>query len=739
MNTPQRTTMKRSFLRSFSAVAVLSLAVSALAQDKGVAVNNDGRAPNPHAILDVSSNYLPLGTAIQKGMLIPRLTLAQRNALGAVAGLPQGLTIYQLDNTPGFYVVEYGQWFKIDGGSDSWNITGNNTGTPVNDFFGTRDDQDLVFKTNNTQVMRMEGTPATRYVHIGTATTTPNERLDVTNAIRIFNPSPGSWAATNPATRFAAGNDQGTILFRPSGTGTPGDSLQATFNPGGNQNRNILMWNGHWGNIDGTAPANLAAADANAGGWNRLENEYEERFTKAYTQQGTPACVTTNATVRVLIPQVDSTVAANFTSSLASPVREFVSVYPHNTSARIRHQHMYLKDELNVEINQLSPTGNPLATGGLCAGQPITAIGFRIGAGGATKAVPLNGMSITIKHAPLGVNNLSAGFDLTTDPAQSCYVQLANTFRPTVANNWENFTPLSQPFVWDGARNIIVEISYATTASAAAQPPVLFGPSPGAALLTASWNSTSLLAPCANTAPAGFCPAANAPGGMPWANAACGVLNTNGGTTQFRPVVRFYGTVATAPAATSGNNSFIWYNGGLIVESTTSPNPWGRQETPYWAFRGPGTISAEKGVYDGSTKLNDHVFDRAFDGAVNPADAETFGSVRNLDIDEMSDVTRVDRHLPTMKGRDSWRAERGFSLGDLTNQLWTTAETQALYVSDLHDRLNVLELLSTDRPVGAEESAVAKNSIRTIKGYTDAEKAALMNSIDRRTVTTNQR
>ena len=217
------------------------------------------------------------------------------------------------------------------------------------------------------------------------------------------------------------------------------------------------------------------------------------------------------------------------------------------------------------------------------------------------------------------------------------------------------------------------------------------------------------------------------------------MLNTNGGTTQYRPVVRFYGTVATAPIATSGNNSFIWYNGGLIVESTTSPNPWGRQELPYWAFRGPGTISAEKGVYDGSTKLNDHVFDRAFDGAVNPADAETFGSVRNLDIDEMSDETRINRHLPTMKGRDSWRAERGFSLGDLTNQLWTTAETQALYVSDLHDRLNVLELLSTDRPVGAEESAVAKNSIRSIKGYTDAEKSALMNSIDRRTVTTNQR
>ena len=124
---------------------------------------------------------------------------------------------------------------------------------------------------------------------------------------------------------------------------------------------------------------------------------------------------------------------------------------------------------------------------------------------------------------------------------------------------------------------------------------------------------------------------------------------------------------------------------------------------------------------------------------MKPADAETFGTVRNLDIQEMADQTRLNRHLPTMKGRDSWRVEKGFSLGDLTNQLWTTAETQALYLSDLNDRLNVIELLSNDRPLDAAESQLAKNSIRSLKGYTEAEKAALTNTIDRRTVTTNQR
>lgn len=225
---------------------------------------------------------------------------------------------------------------------------------------------------------------------------------------------------------------------------------------------------------------------------------------------------------------------------------------------------------------------------------------------------------------------------------------------------------------------------------------------------------------------------------MPWNNPTCGVIPTNGGTSQYRPVVKFTGTVATAPASFSGNNSYIWYRGGFIAEATTTP-PWGRQITPYFSFRGPGTISAEKGVYDNGILLNDHVFDRAFDGAVKPTDAETFGAVRDLSIQEMADHTRLNRHLPTMKGRESWRVERGFSLGDLTNQLWTTAETQALYVTELNDRLNVLELLTNDRPLDPAESELAKSSIRSMNDYTEAEKGALMNAIDQRTVTTNQR
>lgn len=225
---------------------------------------------------------------------------------------------------------------------------------------------------------------------------------------------------------------------------------------------------------------------------------------------------------------------------------------------------------------------------------------------------------------------------------------------------------------------------------------------------------------------------------MPWNNATCGTLGTNGGTTQYRPVIQFTGTVATAPAGTTGVSSYLWYRGGLVVEGTTNP-PWGRQTTPYFSFKGPGNISVENGVFDNTVRLNDHVFDRAFDGRVKESDAAHFGAGRNYSIDEMASFTRMNRHLPTIKGRDSWNAERGFSLGDMTNQLWTTAETQALYVTELNDRLDVLELLSNDRPLSQEEFNVAKASICGMQDHTESEKAVLLGSLQERVVTINQR
>lgn len=59
---------------------------------QGVAVNADGSAPNSSAILDVSST--------SKGLLIPRMTAAQRSAIANPAA---GLLIYQTEASVGIY------------------------------------------------------------------------------------------------------------------------------------------------------------------------------------------------------------------------------------------------------------------------------------------------------------------------------------------------------------------------------------------------------------------------------------------------------------------------------------------------------------------------------------------------------------------------------------------------------------------------------------------------------------
>ena len=68
-----------------------------------VAVCTDGNAAVPSAMLDIRSS--------EKGLLIPRLTRAERNDISSPA---EGLLIYQTDGTKGFYYcTELGAWAQI--------------------------------------------------------------------------------------------------------------------------------------------------------------------------------------------------------------------------------------------------------------------------------------------------------------------------------------------------------------------------------------------------------------------------------------------------------------------------------------------------------------------------------------------------------------------------------------------------------------------------------------------------
>jgi hypothetical protein len=108
---------------------------------QNAAINSDGSAAHSSAILDVK--------ATDKGVLVPRMTQAQRNAIATPA---TGLLIYQTDATAGFYYYNGSAWTAVSG----WGLTGNSGTNPTTNFIGTTDAQPLFFKANNQLAGRID-------------------------------------------------------------------------------------------------------------------------------------------------------------------------------------------------------------------------------------------------------------------------------------------------------------------------------------------------------------------------------------------------------------------------------------------------------------------------------------------------------------------------------------------------------------------------------------------------------
>ncbi len=117
-------------------ISLLLLVSNAFAQ---VAINTDGSAANPSAILDVKST-----TA---GILIPRMTAAQRDAFST---LSQGLMVYVIDDNT-FYYYDGSHWDRVGNGASYWHAV---NGTVYTDSL------------------------------VGIGTTIPNAPLDVSNTSR---------------------------------------------------------------------------------------------------------------------------------------------------------------------------------------------------------------------------------------------------------------------------------------------------------------------------------------------------------------------------------------------------------------------------------------------------------------------------------------------------------------------------------------------------------------------------
>lgn len=99
--------------------------------------------PSASALLDVSAN--------NKGILIPRLTSAQRAAIVAPAN---GLMLYDTD-TKSFWYYNGTAWANM-ALSAGWALQGN--AAPPTSFIGTTNTQALNFKVNNSSVGIVDST-----------------------------------------------------------------------------------------------------------------------------------------------------------------------------------------------------------------------------------------------------------------------------------------------------------------------------------------------------------------------------------------------------------------------------------------------------------------------------------------------------------------------------------------------------------------------------------------------------
>ena len=124
--------MKKIFLFSYCFFLVFKISFS---QNVGIGTTT----PNATAQLEISS--------ITKGVLIPRMTLAQRTAIVSPA---TGLLVYQNDIADSsFYWYDGLAWIKLQSAKSGWNLTGNSGINPSSQFVGTTDNNPLRFRMNN--------------------------------------------------------------------------------------------------------------------------------------------------------------------------------------------------------------------------------------------------------------------------------------------------------------------------------------------------------------------------------------------------------------------------------------------------------------------------------------------------------------------------------------------------------------------------------------------------------------
>lgn len=183
---------------------------------QNVAINGTGAAPAASAMLDVASTT--------SGLLIPRMTTAQRTAIAAPA---IGLKVYDT-TTSTFWWFDGTVWVEQLGTSNGWRLNGN--AAAAANFIGTTNAQAMRFFCNNVERFRLNPTDG-EFVAGAAASPYAGDMISaVTNAALTFgingysgNNGSGSWGETLAASTTNFSAVQGVYGGSGSGAGVLGN------------------------------------------------------------------------------------------------------------------------------------------------------------------------------------------------------------------------------------------------------------------------------------------------------------------------------------------------------------------------------------------------------------------------------------------------------------------------------------------------------------------------------------
>ena len=688
-----RKPLRLKHLITFAALAICSLAG---AQNVGISAPSGAPlTPDANAILDI--DVTGLSATGKRGMLIPRMTMAQRLAIGAGTG-DNGLLVYQTDtgtvydvaNQRGFWyyssVAPIG-WVHLSVVRSGWFLNGNTVGSVTGSFpehLGTANlspNRNLVFRTvlapaNPAMQMGWELFDyKSGFVGLGTAAPAV-ERLEVQGAIRL--------------------EKNATIASHVS-TPTEGSIRYGTFN-GAASDANNLNW--HWG------------TDADSTGtirWSRLENAENLITPPKSFPKDTVACVgVTGDAMRGFLSPTPVTMPVASPANFYSPFA--TNFTPTTFEGAYRVQYLYRYSEL-VEA-------------GLCFPATINAFSFycldqeNLGNPAGVPPVPATQITGEIRMGPATtvLDNSSAAFgSIPSAPFMDDIVRGSAirgsfvTFSP--GPGWITFT-LSNPLILPTGKNLVIDIVWSRSKGV--------GVGPKVELEDPGFNCTKWVLK------------ANIGTGTQ-SVISRGIMDDNpinpsgavvtGGVNAHskRPVTRFTGTVVT-PTVEERFANYIQYDGGLMIGSAA----W-LAGAP---FHGAGTVNAQKGVYDGGTLLSDHVFDRYFDGAARPEEAHSSQGYAYVGLDQLRQRLESDRHLPNMPSRTEWETKGGASLGTITTGLWESVEDQALYITQLEKDLAALEEMAFGTDLSPQEAQRLIAEVQGSKRLSEAQKLHLIDALN---------